>query len=393
MKLAPAERAEIARAYTDIDFPDAFGSVENFKKSLAREKNIRIDNGDLKKILEKIGVYQMHVLTRRRFARRSLRAKGAGIDFHADLGYMPTFSKFMYFLLMVDLYSNYIYVVPLKSKTADAVREAFDHLLGTFELDKFSSLGTDAGGEFTGNREYFKSKGINLYVRRGDNKAFQAENYIRIFKHLLYKYLRSQRSRNWPAAVDKVVSQINNRRQRGLRGLTPAQVNNPFEDPVSRDVIARKRYDHVQEKAPEVAKIFKKNQFVFVNFKKEALFKGFDTQRGTIYQIAGVDDSEKPRLYSLKELDGTAVGGHFYAAELKSAPNPKDMEHEVAKVLAERTTRSGKKQCLVKWLFYPSKCVTVSRTYLHSLISSLCSRYNSWIDKDTLIDNDGEEHQ
>ena len=359
---SPSVVQQIVRLYTDIDFPGAFGSIANFRQNLAREKGIIIAYDALKKILEKISVYQMHVLTKRRFARRSLRAKGAGIDFHADLGYMPMYKDFAYFLLLVDLYSNYIYVVPLKSKTAEAVRAAFQQLLSTFQLDKFTSLGTDAGGEFTGNRNFFKDRRINLYIRRGDNKAFQAENYIRIFKHLLYKYLRSQRSKNWPAAVDNVVSQINNRRQRGLGSLTPAQVNNPFEDPVSRDIIKRNRYqsDAAASKRRHVVKEFKKNQFVFVNFKKEALYKGFDTQRGTIYQIADVDDSETPRLYSLKELDGTAVSGKYYAAEMKSAPNPKNMEHEVDKILEERTTKSGKKQCLVKWLFYPSKYVSPS---------------------------------
>lgn len=364
-KLDDSLKAQVVRLYTDIEFPAAFGSVANFKKSLAVEKNIHIKYEDLKKILERIPIYQMHVLTKRRFARRSLRAKGAGIDFHADLGYMPPFNKYTYFLLMVDLYSNYIYVVPLKSKTAEATRKAFDHLFDTFHLDKFSSLGTDAGGEFTGNREYLKEKGVELYIRRGDNKAFQAENYIRIFKHVLYKYLRQERSQNWPSAVDRVVSQINNRRQRGLGSLTPAQVNNPLQDPVSRGVIKRKRYSDVEEKPKKLKKEFRKNAFVFVNFKKEPLFKGFDTQRGTIYQIAEVDDQESPRLYSLKELDGTPVRGKYYAAELKSAPNPKDMEHEVEKIISRRTDKStGKKQFLVKWLFYPSKCALFLLTFL-----------------------------
>ena len=347
----------ILDAYTDVEFPGAFGGLERFQKSLIKEKNIKVSLSDIEKVLEKLPVYQIHALSKHHFKRRKLTAKGAGIDFHADLGYMPEFDGYKYFLLLVDLYSNFIYVEPLKGKTAEDVKRAFVRLFKKNKFDKFSSLGTDSGGEFTANRTFFKSKKIELYVRRGQNKAFQAENYIRIFKRVLYKYLRYKRSQNWPKAIAKTVAQVNNRRQKNLGPFTPQQINSPLNDVESRDVIKRSRPIPGESKNPTNVKgEFKINQFVYVNFLKQPLYKGFDTQRGTIYKIKSVDRTKKPYLYTLKELDGTSVEGKYYSAELKRAPNPEHIEHEIGEILKEKTDEdTGKKTYFVKWLFYPSK--------------------------------------
>ena len=347
-------RERVIKAYTDIRFPGSFGGLGRFNRYLKEKEKINISRLQLKDILEKVPVYQVHVLTKRRFPRRKLTAKGAGIDFHADLAYMPEYEGFKYFLLLVDLYSNYVYVVPLKDKSSSSVKKGFEKIFEDNFLFKFSTLGTDAGTEFTANRDYFKSRNIELYTRRGQNKAFQAENYIRIFKSALYKYLRFKRSQNWPDALPKIVDQLNLRRQKSLGPFTSEDINSPFNDPHSRELIRRKKAAGPSLPSSSHEEGLKEKDYVYVNFKRELLFKGFDTQRGAIFRIYRVDRSTTPFLYSLRELNGTKVSGHFYASELKKAPNPNSVHHEISEILGE-CKRRGRKELLVKWMHYPSK--------------------------------------
>ena len=359
-QISDAVKEAIEKGYTDIAFPGAFGGVERLRTYLKKRKNLRVSINTIKKVLEQLPVYQMHVLSKRRFQRRRLKVAGAGIEFQADLAHMPEVDHYNYFLLMVDLWSNYVYVKALKTKTEKEMKQAFDAIFEENHLPKFSGIGTDAGTEFTSLKDYFEQRNAHLYIRRGPNKAFQAENFIRIFKHVLYRYLRYELTNNWPLALQKVADQLNHRRQKNLGVYTPADLQEPTNDPHSRDFMNQKFAGNLPtQKEPKYTpktdvKPLRVNSFVYVLEKRGAFDKGFDLQRGTIYKIYGVDKTQKPFLYRLKEIDGTPVSGRFYGAELKPAPNPSKIKHGIADTLDEKFI-GKKKYILVRWAFYPDK--------------------------------------
>ena len=314
----------------------------------------------------------MHTLSRTRFKRRRLSAAGAGIQFQADLAEMPTFNDFSHFLLMVDLWSNFVYVEPLKSKSSAEVKKAFEKIFSENNLEKFTGIGTDKGTEFTANRKFFEEKGGHLYVQYGKNKAFQAETFIRIFKAVLYRYIRFKRSQDWPGALPKVAAQLNNRRQKNLGRFTPADLNSPQADPGSREYMKKKfqgkrlslRKERKDKLPPsetmrgkgEDKRDFKVNDFVYITADKKTFDKGFDMQRGAIYKITGVDTTVRPYLYQLKEEDGTPLERKYYGENLKYAPNPDDIDHGVERIVDEKM-ENGVKKYKVRWSFYPEKYV------------------------------------
>ena len=173
MKVSQEAKNEVLAAYTDIKFPGAFGGVANFQKYLSEKKNLKLSRHAIKQILEKLPVYQVHAFSKNRFKRRKLTTKGAGIDFHADVGYMPEYDGYNYFILLVDLYSNYIYVEPLETKSADSIKKAFNDILKNNNLFKFSTLGTDAGAEFIANRHISKAKILNYISEEVKIKHFR----------------------------------------------------------------------------------------------------------------------------------------------------------------------------------------------------------------------------
>ena len=82
----------------------------------------------------------------------------------------------------------------------------------------------------------------------------------------------------------------------------------------------------------------------------------FSQQRGQIFQIAQIDASVLPPLFSLIDLMKDKVQGHYYFEQLTKAPIPnyKSDFFLVEKVLSKKRFR-GKTYYLVKFLYYPSK--------------------------------------
>ena len=90
----------------------------------------------------------------------------AGIDdqFDADLASFISYADendgYKYLLIVIDIFSRYAWVQPLKDKGSNEVINAFDKILQ--EGRKPKRLRTDAGREFSNNsfQEYLETKNI-----------------------------------------------------------------------------------------------------------------------------------------------------------------------------------------------------------------------------------------
>jgi len=65
------------------------------------------------------------------------------------------FVGFHYILLLVDLWDNYLYVEPLKRKTAKETLWALKKIIKTNHLDTISGIGCDEGSEFVVRNKLF----------------------------------------------------------------------------------------------------------------------------------------------------------------------------------------------------------------------------------------------
>ena len=83
------------------------------------------------------------------------------------------------------------------------------------------------------------------------------------------------------------------------------------------------------------------------------LLKATSFQRGAIYKIAKVLAGVSPPLFILSDLQDTRVKGHYYAEQLKIAPNPDNISFEVEKIVKKKKIK-GKTYFLVKYQNYPS---------------------------------------
>jgi transposase InsO family protein len=95
-----------------------------------------------------------------------------------------TTSKYKYLLNIVDLFSKYAYVLPLKSESANDVIEGFSSVFARAKPEK---LLTDQDTEFVKNKfkDFLKQNNIELYHVYNEGKSVVVERFNRTLGELL----------------------------------------------------------------------------------------------------------------------------------------------------------------------------------------------------------------
>ena len=112
----------------------------------------------------------------------------AGIDdqFDADLASLVFYANdndgYNYLLVVIDIFSHYAWVQPLKDKTAPQIVKAFDEILSGSHISK--CLQTDAAKDFTSEKfqTFVKEKNIVHFVTHNEKQANYVERFIKTLK-------------------------------------------------------------------------------------------------------------------------------------------------------------------------------------------------------------------
>ena len=112
----------------------------------------------------------------------------------ADLADMQLISKFnngfRFLLCVIDTFSKYAWVVPLKDKTGISIVNAFQEILGKSGC-KPNKIWVDKGSEFYNNsfKKWLKDNDIEMYLIHNEGKSVVAERFSRTLKNKIYKYM------------------------------------------------------------------------------------------------------------------------------------------------------------------------------------------------------------
>src|SRR6185436_4851143 len=98
--------------------------------------------------------HTLHKPARKHFPRRRFRVHRVDEQWQLDLGFMVQFAHQnngnQYLLYAIDILSRYVWVEPVKNKTASATAESFSQILNRAAPRKPEAVFSDSGGEFTG---------------------------------------------------------------------------------------------------------------------------------------------------------------------------------------------------------------------------------------------------
>ena len=218
-----------------------------------------------------------------------------------------------YMLLIVDTFSRCLWAFPLKGKTSNEVKKAFE------SIERHPrAIMCDEGREFMGDFEkYAQGKGITVYHIYGDHKAAIAERCIRTVQTLLWRLMTARQTRRWVDLLPLVVQYYNDAPHSSLGGLTPNQAS----DPANFQQLWLHQYGHFKPNVPKHPK-FIVGDFVRVSIHRTAFDKGYHGNWSSeAYQIASVSLGH-PVLYALNNLDGTPLIGRFYESQLQKTQFP-----------------------------------------------------------------------
>ena len=95
-------------------------------------------------------------------------------------------------MCVIDIFSKYAWVVPLKDKKGVSIVDAFQKILDDSNR-KPNKIWVDKGSEFYNNsfKKWLKDNDIEMYSRHYERKSIAAERFIRTLKTKIYKHMAS----------------------------------------------------------------------------------------------------------------------------------------------------------------------------------------------------------
>ena len=114
-------------------------------------------------------------------------------------------------MCVIDIFSKYAWVVPLKDKKGASIVNAFQKILKESDR-KPNKIWVDKGSEFYNNsfKKWLKDNDIEMYSIHNEGKSVVAERFIRTLKTKIYKYMTSIRKNVYIDKLDDIVHEYNN---------------------------------------------------------------------------------------------------------------------------------------------------------------------------------------
>ena len=254
-------------------------------------------------------------IVKRKFPRRKIITRFPFELFQADLIEYPKYkfqnNRYVYCLVVIDCFTKYVWVKPMKTKTGEETAKAFDSIFKDFDEHPVNLM-TDSGLEFFNSKvgQVMSSYNIVHYKPRTKTqwKASMAERVIQTLKRRLEKYFYHNKTRKWIDIIEQVAKNYNNT-PHSTHGFKPVDVTEE-----NRKIIHEKMYP---DRNISVICKFKIGDKVRKIREKTLFEKGY-TQNWSdeVYKITDIRQSNGVCWYILKTLGDEEVSGIWYNYQL-----------------------------------------------------------------------------
>ena len=120
-------------------------------------------------------------------------------------------NEFRFLLCIIDIYSKYAWVIPLKYKKGVSIVNTFQKFLKESN-HKPNKIWVEKGSEFYNNsfKKWLKDNEIEMYSTHNEGRSVVAERFIRTLKTKIYKYMTSISKNVYIDKLDDIVNEYNN---------------------------------------------------------------------------------------------------------------------------------------------------------------------------------------
>lgn len=349
--------------------PAAFSSVDKLYRYARKDGKFVLSRNKIRNWLLSNESYAVHREERSRFKRRRVIAPYKDYQFDGDTADMSFYSShnggYKYFLLLIDIFSRYVWTVALKSKLGQETVKALQSVFSGGR--KPAHLRTDKGTEFLNRyvEKYLKEAGIKHFETHNQTKSNYSERAIKTIKGRLAKYMTYKQSHKWVDILQDVTKSYNNTYHRSIK-QSPASIGDKdevYQWKLQYDTLPKPK--RVRLSSPSSRYKFKLGEEVRISFLRRTFQKQHDERWSReIYTVIGRSMSSGIPQYTLQDYSVDTIKGKFYQSQLLKAYPP---ETFLIESVIERRVRAGKKEVLVKWKGWDK-------------------RYNSWINNSELKD-------
>ena len=250
---------------------------------------------------------ELHKPIIKKFKKRKVYSQFKDNIWGVDLADMQSLSRknkgIKYLLCVIDLYSKYAFVIPLKDKKGISILNAFDKIIKQYNR-KPNKIWVDQGGEFYNNifKKWLSDNDIIIYSTYNEGESVVAERFIRTLKSKLYKHMTAIGKNVYYHVLDDVVNKYNNTKHSTIK-MKPIDVKNN----------KRVYIDEHNEKRSR----FKVNDRVRISKFKNIFAKGYTPNWSKEIFIVDKINDTVPYTYNLKDLNDEEIIGIFYDQELQ----------------------------------------------------------------------------
>ena len=335
---------------------------------------------------------EIHKPTRVHFPTKKVRVDGIDDTWTADVLFLPASHKdandgYDSYLVVVDVFSKYAWVKPIKNKTSDTVAKTFLQIFKDSGR-KPKKLWTDRGGEFIGlidqtpeetgefdcpncgksnknqrgltlhlnqhcpvlypdkaKENTTKLKNIILYHTEGKNKATIAERFVKTIKGKMWKYMTENDTKKIINVLDDLVEQYNNTEHSTIK-MTPTEASKKEnEEKVFKTAYIVDGAKKDIEK--EISKIgLKIGDRVRITRKKKEGAKGYEANwSDEIFKIREIKKTNPP-TFLLSDAKDHHIKGPFYKQEIQKTEYEFNEEDGYKEPRTKENARIGKEAYL-----------------------------------------------
>lgn len=315
-----------------------------------------IGKNTIKKWLQNQDDYSLQKPARKTFKKARVVVSGIDDQFDADLANLSSIShensNFKHLLVVVDIFSKYLRVQPLKNKTAKEVviglKKIFD------EGRKCKKLRTDNGTEFTSKvtREYLKEEDIYYFTTQNSNtKANFAERVIQTFKNMMFRYFTKNRNHRYIDVLQDLVKSYNATPHRSLNNVAPQDVTVDNEADIWAFMYLKPRKKNLNI-TPYHYKI---GDFTRISTKNMVFNRSYDEHfTREIFKVSQRMRMQGIPVYQVIDFMKEDVRGHLYESEMQKVNKDEDALWFVEKKIRKRR-KNGQIEWLVKFDGWPDK--------------------------------------
>ena len=347
--------------YYNSSSPAFLAGVDAVYRATKRKDN-RITKGIVKKWLRSQETYTLHKPAKRKYKRGKIIASKIDERWQADLVDLRSISKYndgiKYLNVVIDVFSKFAWVIPLKRKGGDDLVEAFKVIFR--ETRTPCCLQTDKGSEYMNRifQDFLRKKNIIFFTSSNETKASVVERLNRTLKTKIWRYFTWMSTRRYIDVLPDIVRGYNNSFHSAIQ-MKPSEVN-----PENENSVWESLYGHHSMKEQTVGEKYRTGGKVRISKYKRIFDKGYlPNWTREIFTIAKRLDGN-PTMYYLKDDGGEEIKGGFYKEEIQEIKKD-DNVYKVEEILRTRK-RKGNKEHFVKWLGYPEK-------------------FNSWISEHDIV--------